>query len=154
MLPTTRGSTIEAHCFYTFYQIVSNTFCNTADSSASSIYFRNHIFTSRGKYAIDKSKVLLGYAGPHWEQTVIAELDSALNSWVDLLPFHRTYYLPYVLAHIFIRASQFDGIPTVKIRNSLTSPWRCMPITISFKSSSIDPSFRLPINLLLCRSHL
>ncbi|KAG6836325.1 hypothetical protein H0H93_009118, partial [Arthromyces matolae] len=39
-------------------------------------------------YSIDKSKVILGLVGKHWEQPVVAELDSALNSWVESIPDH------------------------------------------------------------------
>ena len=38
------------------------------------------------KYSISRSKVLLGYVGPQWQQTIVAQLDSALNKWVDSIP--------------------------------------------------------------------
>ena len=41
------------------------------------------------KYSINKSKVLLGFVGPQWEQHIVAELDSALNKWIDTVPDHR-----------------------------------------------------------------
>jgi len=39
-------------------------------------------------YSINKSKIFLGFVGPHWEQHIVAELDSALNEWVDTVPEH------------------------------------------------------------------
>ncbi|EEB97207.1 hypothetical protein MPER_03521, partial [Moniliophthora perniciosa FA553] len=39
-------------------------------------------------YCINKSKMVLGFAGPQWEQRIVAELDSALNQWVDSIPEH------------------------------------------------------------------
>jgi hypothetical protein len=39
-------------------------------------------------YSINKSKIFLGFVGPHWEQQIVAELDSALNEWVDSVPGH------------------------------------------------------------------
>ncbi|KAI0289724.1 hypothetical protein BC826DRAFT_591621 [Russula brevipes] len=39
-------------------------------------------------YSINKSKIFLGFVGPHWEQHIVAELDSALNEWVDKVPGH------------------------------------------------------------------
>ncbi|KAG5649547.1 hypothetical protein H0H81_003131, partial [Sphagnurus paluster] len=39
-------------------------------------------------YAINKSKILLGFVGQQWEENIVSELDSALNAWVDLLPDH------------------------------------------------------------------
>ena len=32
---------------------------------------------------------MLGMIGPSWEQKMVAELDSAVNKWVDLVPPHR-----------------------------------------------------------------
>ena len=45
--------------------------------------------THGSKYSINRSKVLLGYVGPQWQQTIVAQLDSALNKWVDSIPDHR-----------------------------------------------------------------
>ncbi|KAL0953207.1 hypothetical protein HGRIS_004462 [Hohenbuehelia grisea] len=42
----------------------------------------------RTVYAINKSKILLGFIGQQWEQHIVAELDSALNKWVDAVPDH------------------------------------------------------------------
>jgi hypothetical protein len=39
-------------------------------------------------YSINKSKIFLGFVGPHWEQHIVAELDSALNEWIDTVPNH------------------------------------------------------------------
>ncbi|ESK85138.1 hypothetical protein Moror_3593 [Moniliophthora roreri MCA 2997] len=39
-------------------------------------------------YCINKSKMVHGFAGPQWEQRIVAELDSALNQWVDSVPEH------------------------------------------------------------------
>ncbi|KIY44293.1 hypothetical protein FISHEDRAFT_51737 [Fistulina hepatica ATCC 64428] len=39
-------------------------------------------------YSINKSKVMLGFVGDRWEQQIVAELDSALNKWVDSVPDH------------------------------------------------------------------
>ena len=42
----------------------------------------------RIQYSINKSKILLGFVGPQWEQHIVAELDSALNKWIDTVPDH------------------------------------------------------------------
>ncbi|KAI0298023.1 fungal-specific transcription factor domain-containing protein [Multifurca ochricompacta] len=39
-------------------------------------------------YSINKSKIFLGFVGPHWEQHIVAELDSRLNEWIDTVPGH------------------------------------------------------------------
>lgn len=41
------------------------------------------------QYAINRSKVAFGRAGPQWEQDIISEIDSALNAWKDSVPDHR-----------------------------------------------------------------
>lgn len=45
-------------------------------------------FALRTIYSINKSKNLLGFVGPNWEQNIVAELDSALNKWVGSVPDH------------------------------------------------------------------
>ncbi|KAI0925293.1 hypothetical protein AcV7_005573 [Taiwanofungus camphoratus] len=45
-------------------------------------------FALRTIYSINKSKILLGFVGPQWEQRIVAELDSSLNRWVDSVPDH------------------------------------------------------------------
>ncbi|KAF8072284.1 fungal-specific transcription factor domain-containing protein [Lyophyllum atratum] len=40
----------------------------------------------RTVYSINKSKITLGFIGKQWEQHIVAELDSALNKWVDSVP--------------------------------------------------------------------
>ncbi|EDR09003.1 uncharacterized protein LACBIDRAFT_296682 [Laccaria bicolor S238N-H82] len=45
-------------------------------------------FALRTIYSINKSKSLLGLVGPQWEKHIVAELDSALNKWVDSVPNH------------------------------------------------------------------
>ncbi|KAI0682880.1 fungal-specific transcription factor domain-containing protein [Cytidiella melzeri] len=45
-------------------------------------------FALRTIYSINKSKVLLGFIGPRWEQHIVSELDSALNKWIDAVPDH------------------------------------------------------------------
>ena len=40
------------------------------------------------KYSINKSKLTLGMVGPQWEQKIVAELDSAINKWIDMVPLH------------------------------------------------------------------
>ena len=46
---------------------------------------------ARAQYSINKSKALLGFVGQQWEQHIVAELDSALNKWIDSVPDHREH---------------------------------------------------------------
>ena len=48
--------------------------------------------------------MLLGFVGHQWEENIVAELDSALNKWIDSVPDHRNF--PFCLsfdqeAHLF-----------------------------------------------------
>ncbi|KAI0080937.1 hypothetical protein K474DRAFT_1704231 [Panus rudis PR-1116 ss-1] len=45
-------------------------------------------YALRTIYSIKKSKILLGLTGPQWQQNIVAELDSALNKWIDSVPDH------------------------------------------------------------------
>ncbi|KAJ3733132.1 hypothetical protein DFJ43DRAFT_1069396 [Lentinula guzmanii] len=59
--------------------------------SAFNVFIRLNVLLSmalRTIYAINKSKILMGFGGEEWEQRVVAELDSALNQWVDSVPDH------------------------------------------------------------------
>ncbi|KAJ7803673.1 hypothetical protein B0H14DRAFT_2613123 [Mycena olivaceomarginata] len=42
----------------------------------------------RRLYGSKKSKILLGWDGPDWEQRAVADLDSAMNDFVDSIPLH------------------------------------------------------------------
>ncbi|KAJ3712064.1 fungal-specific transcription factor domain-containing protein [Lentinula raphanica] len=59
--------------------------------SAFNTFIRLNVLLSialRTIYAINKSKILMGFGGDEWEQHIVAELDSALNQWVDTVPDH------------------------------------------------------------------
>ena len=40
---------------------------------------------------MNKSKLVLGNGDRQWEQRIVAELDSALNKWVNSVPAHRAF---------------------------------------------------------------
>ncbi|KAI0697711.1 fungal-specific transcription factor domain-containing protein [Cerioporus squamosus] len=61
-------------------------------------------FASRTIYSINKSKAILGMIGPEWEQKIVAELDSALNKWVDMVPPHLQWD-PNREDHVFLNQS-------------------------------------------------
>ena len=59
----------------------------------SSLYNAWIVLILGPKYSISRSKVLLGYVGPQWQQAIVAQLDSALNKWVDSIPDHcKSFY--------------------------------------------------------------
>ncbi|EGN92361.1 hypothetical protein SERLA73DRAFT_99356 [Serpula lacrymans var. lacrymans S7.3] len=70
-------------------------FKQPSDKPSAVSYFVNLLklhqilaFALRTIYSINKSKVLLGFVGQQWEQHIVAELDSALNKWIDAVPDH------------------------------------------------------------------
>ena len=46
-------------------------------------------FNVDAQYSTNKSKALLGFVGSQWEERIVAELDSAMNAWIDSVPHHR-----------------------------------------------------------------
>ncbi|KAF7336147.1 Zn(2)-C6 fungal-type domain-containing protein [Mycena venus] len=43
---------------------------------------------SRRLYGTKKSRILMGWDGPDWEQRAVAELDSTMNDFLDSIPSH------------------------------------------------------------------
>ncbi|KAK7043157.1 Gypsy retrotransposon integrase-like protein 1 [Paramarasmius palmivorus] len=86
-------------------------------------------------YSGSRSRMLLGLADHEWEQRMVAELDSALNQWVDSIPDHLRWdphredevffnqsavlYAHYYETQIFIHRS---FIPTPKRPSPVTFP--------------------------------
>ncbi|KAF9051141.1 hypothetical protein BDZ89DRAFT_526471 [Hymenopellis radicata] len=85
------------------------TFQQPPDKPSSIVFFNQHLklveilaFVLRTIYSIKKSRVMLGLTGKDWEQKLVRDLDSALNSWMDQVPDHlrwdphrenRTFFL-------------------------------------------------------------
>ncbi|KAI0688002.1 fungal-specific transcription factor domain-containing protein [Cytidiella melzeri] len=64
-----------------------------------------HAFALRTIYSINKSKALLGLVGRDWQQRVVAQVDSALNRWLDGLPAHLRWDLPHMNNDLFFMQS-------------------------------------------------
>ncbi|KIP10237.1 hypothetical protein PHLGIDRAFT_115686 [Phlebiopsis gigantea 11061_1 CR5-6] len=62
----------------------------------AAVTFFNHMlslnqiqaYALRTIYSTSKSRTILGFTGPQWEERIVTELDSALNNWLDGLPDH------------------------------------------------------------------
>ncbi|EIW84588.1 hypothetical protein CONPUDRAFT_163669, partial [Coniophora puteana RWD-64-598 SS2] len=52
-------------------------------------------------YSINRSKVMFGLTGHKWGQHAVAELDSALNKWIDSVPDH-CQWSPFPASIIYI----------------------------------------------------
>ncbi|KAF7353488.1 Zn(2)-C6 fungal-type domain-containing protein [Mycena sanguinolenta] len=70
-------------------------FVQPADKPSLSSFFNyylrlNNIFAVGLKmlYSLNKTKRLLSYRDQAWEEHIVAELDSALNGWIDQIPPH------------------------------------------------------------------
>jgi hypothetical protein len=66
------------------------------------------------QYSINKSKALLGFVGQQWEQHIVAELDSALNKWVDSVPDHRTCVVGLLFTALTLRATLVRWNPHIE----------------------------------------
>ncbi|KAF9236278.1 fungal-specific transcription factor domain-containing protein [Melanogaster broomeanus] len=97
----------------------------------------NHIlaFALRTIYSINKSKVLLGFVGQQWEQHIVAELDSALNKWVDAVPNHcKDVNTPFFMQSSVLYASYYL-VQILIHRPFIPSPRK--PSPLSFPSLAI-----------------
>ncbi len=74
------------------------TFQQPSDKPSNIVFFIQHLklieilaFVLRTIYSIKKSRVMLGLTGKDWEQKLVRDLDSALNSWTDQV--RKSWYL-------------------------------------------------------------
>ncbi|KAH7926384.1 hypothetical protein BV22DRAFT_1063146 [Leucogyrophana mollusca] len=116
------------------------------DKPSSMSYFvnflkLNHIlaFALRTIYSINKSRVLLGFVGQQWEQHIVAELDSALNKWIDAVPDHLRWdpnreRTPFFLQSCCLYASYYH-LQILIHRPFIPSPRK--PSPLSFPSLAI-----------------
>ncbi|KAI6148273.1 fungal-specific transcription factor domain-containing protein [Pisolithus thermaeus] len=97
-------------------------------------------FALRTIYSISKHKVVFGCKGPQWEERVVAELDSALNKWVDAVPDHlrwdpnRDVSTPFFTQSCVLYASYYQ-LQILIHRPFIPSPRR--PSVLSFPSLAI-----------------
>ena len=114
----------------------------------------------RQQYSINKSKALLGFVGQQWEQHIVAELDSALNKWVDSVPDHRTSLVNQLLlilnlcdASAMGPASRGRGVfPSVSypLCQLLPPPDPRTPPFYSVTPKALGPVLSLACNLYEC----
>ncbi|KAG1905387.1 fungal-specific transcription factor domain-containing protein [Suillus fuscotomentosus] len=101
----------------------------------------NHIlaFALRTIYSINKLKVLLGFVGQQWEQQTVAELDSALNKWIDALPDHLRWDPNMEINDFFLQSyslySSYYHVQILIHRPFIPSPRK--PSPLSFPSLAI-----------------
>ncbi|KAG6896841.1 hypothetical protein C0992_005744 [Termitomyces sp. T32_za158] len=84
-------------------------------------------FLLRTVYATNKSRILYGFVGQQWEETIVSELDSALDFWMAKLPDHPDDYIYFTSLYCFYQHIQIlvhrPFIPTPnKPDNSLSFP--------------------------------
>ncbi|KAG1729861.1 fungal-specific transcription factor domain-containing protein [Suillus paluster] len=101
----------------------------------------NHIlaFALRTIYSINKLKVLLGFVGQQWEQQIVAELDSALNKWIDAVPDHLRWDPNRDINDFFLQShslySSYYHVQILIHRPFIPSPRK--PSPLSFPSLAI-----------------
>ncbi|KAG1887099.1 fungal-specific transcription factor domain-containing protein [Suillus subluteus] len=101
----------------------------------------NHIlaFALRTIYSINKLKILLGFVGQQWEQQIVAELDSALNKWVDAVPDHLRWDPKMEINDFFLQSfslySTYYHVQILIHRPFIPSPRK--PSPLSFPSLAI-----------------
>lgn len=101
----------------------------------------NHIlaFALRTIYSINKLKILLGFVGQQWEQQIVAELDSALNKWIDDVPDHLRWNPNMDINDFFMQSyslySSYYHVQILIHRPFIPSPRK--PSPLSFPSLAI-----------------
>ena len=62
-------------------------------SASSSLVDRPPTHPTPPQYAVRKTDMWtrMGMTGREWNEKIVAELDSALNAWVDTIPEHRKH---------------------------------------------------------------
>ncbi|KAI0092310.1 fungal-specific transcription factor domain-containing protein [Irpex rosettiformis] len=98
-----------------------------------------HAFALRTIYSINKSKALLGLVGHDWQQRILAEVDSALNQWIDSLPSHLRWD-PHMENVVFLNQSAclYAAYYTVQIVvHRPFIPTSRKPSSLSFPSLAI-----------------
>ncbi|KAG1759731.1 fungal-specific transcription factor domain-containing protein [Suillus occidentalis] len=101
----------------------------------------NHIlaFALRTIYSINKLKILLGFVGQQWEQQIVAELDSALNKWIDDVPDHLRWDPNMDINDFFMQSyslySSYYHVQILIHRPFIPSPRK--PSPLSFPSLAI-----------------
>ncbi|KAL4064599.1 fungal-specific transcription factor domain-containing protein [Scleroderma citrinum] len=102
--------------------------------------FHIQAFALRTLYSISKHKAVFGYSGPQWEERVVAELDSALNKWIDAVPDHlrwdphKDVNTPFFTQSCVLYASYYQ-LQILIHRPFIPSPRR--PSLLSFPSLAI-----------------
>jgi hypothetical protein len=100
--------------------------------------------------------MFLGFVGPHWEQQIVAELDSSLNEWIDTVPGHREYFLLSDSTELLNHFGQSNGIQLVRISRTSHvsfSPQAYTASTTTSKSWCIGRLYPHLENHRPCRSH-
>jgi hypothetical protein len=84
-------------------------------------------------YASNKTRILLGWTGPDWEQRTVAELDSAMNDWLSSVPPHR---MERYSVHSTENSVMFQcvGIHRVRPASFLISRQSSTPLTTTLRS--------------------
>ncbi|KAJ3518564.1 hypothetical protein NM688_g9420 [Phlebia brevispora] len=98
-----------------------------------------NVFALRTVYSINKSKALLGFVGPQWEQFIVAELDSTMNRWIDSVPDHLRWD-PHMENLVFLSQSahlyaSYYALQITVHRPYIPSPRK--PSGVSFPSLAI-----------------
>jgi hypothetical protein len=82
--------------------------------------------------------------GPEKEKMLVANLDSALNKWIDEVPAHRKSVEPMAFTLPIRTLFQSNGIQIAKIRHSRDNQDIFMPASTICRSLSTDRLLLLP----------
>ncbi|KAJ7696009.1 fungal-specific transcription factor domain-containing protein [Mycena rosella] len=93
----------------------------------------------RRLYASKKSRALMGWSGPEWEQRTVSELDSAMNDWLDSVPTHLRWD-PERTRDVFSLQSAVLHMSYYSIQIAIHRPYIHQPNILASPSLSICTS--------------
>ncbi|KAG6334450.1 hypothetical protein ID866_4639 [Astraeus odoratus] len=138
---------VECDDEYWEYSDSELAFKQPEDKPCNVTFFINYLklyhiqaFALRTIYSISKHKTAFGGNAPQWEERVVAELDSAMNKWIDAVPDHlrwernRDVNTPFFAQSCVLYASYYQ-LQILIHRPFIPSPRR--PSLLSFPSLAI-----------------
>ncbi|KAJ7758453.1 fungal-specific transcription factor domain-containing protein, partial [Mycena maculata] len=122
-------------------------------------YFTHYIrlnniygFSLKMLYSLNKAKKLLAVRDDAWEEHIVAELDSALNNWVDSIPTHLTWD-PNRREDVFFDQSALLYCVYYLVQLTIHRPFITIPM-IRTSAATALPSLAMVTNAARSSSHI
>ncbi|KAJ6479497.1 fungal-specific transcription factor domain-containing protein [Mycena vitilis] len=108
-------------------------------------------FALKMLYTLNKTKKMLAHRDPKWEEHIVAELDSALNGWIDSIPAHLRWD-PNRRDDVFFDQSAFLYCSYYQVQMTIHRPF--IPTVREQGGPSALPSLAICTNAARSCSHV